>query len=92
MKKEVLVLSGRLFIYYHITQQKNPSTLGTIHEQAISIVGRGTKNNWWASLWESSISWNELKIANTLVLVNIAIYRVERYLKFKQKFASWCKL
>lgn len=43
MKKEVLVLSGRIFIYYHIKQKKNPSALGKSNEQAISIGRRGTK-------------------------------------------------
>lgn len=43
MIKEVLVLSGRIFIYYYIKQKK--SAFGKINEQAVSRVRRGTKNN-----------------------------------------------
>lgn len=39
--KEVLVLRGRIFIYYHIKQKK--SALGKINEQVVSRVRRGTK-------------------------------------------------
>lgn len=45
MIKEVLVLSGRIFIYYHIKQKKK-SALGKINEQAVSRVRMGTKKNW----------------------------------------------
>lgn len=42
-------------IYLLSHQAKKKSALGKINEQAVSRVRRGTKKNWWAVLWDSSI-------------------------------------